>query len=270
MPTVVGVMLRKIKDKIYADVRRFDLRLNDEIILVTDHGVEVGVVCERAKNIPKSKDPVGKVLRKAMDEDKKRVADNERKALKAHEIVAQKADDHGLDMKTTYVYYTFDCSKLFVYYTSETRVDFRELIKDLGHILKTKIQMVQIGVRNESKMIGGVGTCGQILCCQGFLKDFNSVTIDMAKEQDLLSNTAKLSGLCGRLMCCISYENDTYKTVKKDLPEIGTIIATPEGKAKLTAIDCIRERVTVDFGDRIFKNFTIKQINDNNHKESDR
>lgn len=260
MTRAVGVLLRKIKYKIYADVGRFDLRLNDKIILETHYCVEAGVVCEKEKNIPKSKYLIGKVLRKATDEDKRRLADNERKALKEYGIVMQKAYVHKLDIKLTCVQYTFDCSKLFVYYTSATRVDFRELIKDLGHVLKTKIQMVQVGVRDESKMIGGIGICGQILCCQGFLKDFNSVTIGMAKGQDLSLNTSKLSGLCGRLMCCIFYENDTYKTIKKDLPEIGRIIATPEGKAKLVAIDCIRERVTVDFGNRIFKIFTIKQI----------
>jgi cell fate regulator YaaT (PSP1 superfamily) len=268
MPIVVGVMLRRIKDKIYADVGRFDLRLNDKIILETEHGIEAGVVCEKEKNVQKGKDPIGKVLRKMTEEDRRKLADNERRTVKAHEMVLQKADDHELDMKLTCVQYTFDRSKLFVYYTSETRVDFRELIKDLGHILKTRIQMVQIGVRDESKMIGGIGTCEQVLCCQSFLKDFNSVTIDMAKEQGLSLNTTKLSGLCGRLMCCISYENYTYKVIKKDFPEIGTMISTPEGKARLAAIDCIRERVTVDFGDRVFKFFTIKQIMENNRREN--
>ncbi|MDR3256607.1 MAG: stage 0 sporulation protein [Endomicrobium sp.] len=265
MPVVVGVMLRRIKDKIYADVRHLDLKLNDKIILETEHGIEVGVICEKEKNIQKSKDPIGKVLRKITEDDKRRLVENEKRNLKAQGIVMQKADDHELDMKLTCVQYTFDRSKIFVYYTSETRIDFRELIKDLGHILKTRIQMVQIGVRDESKMLGGIGTCGQVLCCQRFLKDFDSVTIDMAKEQDLSLNAAKLSGLCGRLMCCISYENDTYRSVKKDFPEIGTIILTPEGKARLAAIDCIREMVTVDFGDKAFKIFTIQQIKDCSH-----
>ncbi|MDR3330837.1 MAG: stage 0 sporulation protein [Endomicrobium sp.] len=260
MPIVVGVMLRRIKDKMYADVGKFDLKLNDKIIIETEHAVEMGLVCEKERSIQKSKTFIGKVLRKMTEEDKKCLIENEKKNLKVHKIIMQKNDEYELDMKLTCVQYTFDRSKLFVYYTSETRIDFRELIKDLGHILKTRIQMVQIGVRDESKMIGGIGTCGQVLCCQSFLKDFNSVTIDMAKEQDLSSNTAKLSGLCGRLMCCIFYENDTYRDVRKNLPEIGSIILTPEGKAKLAAIDCIRERVTVDFESKGFKIFTIKQI----------
>jgi cell fate regulator YaaT (PSP1 superfamily) len=264
MSIIVGVMLRRIKDKVYADAGRFDLGLNDKVILETEHGVETGVICEKEKNMQKGKDPIGKVLRKITEEDRRRLAENEKRNLKAYAIVMQKAEDYELDMKLTCVQYTFDRSKLFVYYTSEIRVDFRKLIKDLGHMLKARIQMVQISVRDESKMIGGIGTCGQVLCCQSFLKNFNSVTIDMAKDQELSLHASKLSGLCSRLMCCIAYENGTYRDIKKDIPVIGTMISMPEGKAKVAAIDCIRERVTVDFGDRAFKIFTIKQIKDNN------
>lgn len=266
MPIVIGVVFRKIKDKIYADAGHFNLKLKDKIILETEHGIEVGTVCEKERVIQKGKNPIGKVLRKITEEDKKKLAENERKNLKAQNIVSQKAIKYKLDMKLICVQYTFDRSKLFVYYTSGTRVDFRELVKDLGHILRTRIQMVQIGIRDESKIVGGIGICGCVLCCQTFLKDFNPVTIDMVKEQDLSLNTAKLSGLCGRLMCCISYENDVYRAVKKELPEIGTIVLTPEGRAKITAIDCIREKVTVDFGDKSFKVFTAKQINERNKK----
>jgi cell fate regulator YaaT (PSP1 superfamily) len=264
MSMLVAVMVRKIKDKIYANTDKLDLKLNDKIIVETEHGVEYGVVCEIAKDSLKGKEPLAKVIRKLTEDDKRKLADNQRRNLRVQVTVSQKAREHKLDMKLTCVSYTFDRSKLFVYYTSETRVDFRELIKDLGHVLKTRIQMVQIGVRDESKMIGGIGTCGQVLCCENFLKDFNSVTIDMAKEQNLSLNTSKLSGLCGRLMCCIAYENDTYKDIKKDLPELGSSISTPEGKGKLAAIDCIRERVSVDFGEKFFKIFTIKQVENMN------
>jgi cell fate regulator YaaT (PSP1 superfamily) len=266
MPIVVGVIVRKIRDKIYADVGRFNLRLNDKVIVETDHDVEVGVVCEKEKDLQKGKDLIGKIFRKVTQEDRRKIADNEERNAKAYKTVAQKVIDHKVDMKLTCVQYTFDRSKLFIYYTSETRVDFRKLIKDLGHILKTRIQMVQIGVRDESKIIGGIGTCGKVLCCQSFLRDFSSVTIDMAKDQELSLNTVKLSGLCGRLMCCIAYENDTYKNIKKDLPKIGSLICTPEGKAKLVAIESIRERITVDLGNKSFKFFTIKQIKNANEK----
>ncbi|MDR1418149.1 MAG: stage 0 sporulation protein [Endomicrobium sp.] len=266
MLTIVAVIVRRIKDKIYADAGKLNLKLNDKIIVETEHGVEYGLVCEIAKNFVKEKESIGKVIRKLTEDDKRKLADNQRRNLRVQATVFQKVREYKLDMKLTCVSYTFDRSKLFVYYTSESRVDFRELIKDLGHTLKTRIQMVQIGVRDESKIIGGIGTCGQVLCCRSFLRDFSSVTIDMAKEQDLSLNTSKLSGLCGRLMCCIAYENDTYKNIKKDLPALGSTISTPGGKGKLAAIDCIRECVSIDFEEKFFKVFTIKQIKSMNNK----
>ncbi|MDR3281536.1 MAG: stage 0 sporulation protein, partial [Endomicrobium sp.] len=211
MSIVIGVMLRKTKDRIYATAEHLTLKLNDNVIVETEHGIEFGIICENEKYIEEKGFQANKILRKMTGDDKIRLIKNKMKILKIQKIVEQKASEHGLGMKLTCVQHTFDCSKLFVYYTSETRIDFRGLIKDLGRILKTRIQMVQIGVRDESKMLGGLGTCGQVLCCQKFLKDFNSITIDMTKEQDLSLNTAKLSGLCGRLKCCIFYENDTYK-----------------------------------------------------------
>lgn len=255
MPMTVGVTVRRIKDKVCAEVGHLDIKPGDKVILETEHGVELGIVYDREKNTVKGKDFIGKILRKVNEDDKKKLAENEKRNAKAFGIVLEKAKDHELDMKLTYVQYTFDRSKLFVYYTSETRVDFRELIKDLGHILKTRIQMVQIGVRDESKIVGGIGICGQVFCCQNFLKDFSSVTIDMAKEQDLSLNTAKLSGLCGRLLCCIAYENDFYVNCKKSLPKIGETVSTPEGKGKLVSIDCIKETVTVEFGEKELKSF---------------
>jgi cell fate regulator YaaT (PSP1 superfamily) len=260
MPIVVEVTLRKTKDKIYATAGRFDLELNDKIILETEHGIEVGTVCAKEKNIQQiGKSSIGKVLRKTTEEDRRRILENEKRNLATYAVVMQSVKDYGLDMDLICVQYNFELSKLFVYYTSQTRVDFRELIRNLGHTLRTRIQMVQIGARDEAKMIGGIGICGQILCCQRFLKNFCLVTIDMVKNQELSLTASKLSGLCGRLTCCISYENDTYKDIKENLPDIGAMILTPEGKAKLAAIDYIKEKVTVDFGG-LFKIFTIKQI----------
>jgi cell fate regulator YaaT (PSP1 superfamily) len=267
MSVIVGVMLRKTKDRIYAGVEHLTLKLSDKVILVTEHGIELGVIYESEKYVKKNDLQINRILRKMTISDKAKLIENEMKGLEVQEIVAQKANEYGLDMKLTCVQYTFDRSKLFVYYTSEIRIDFRSLIKELGRILKTRIQMVQIGVRDESKMIGGLGTCGQILCCKNFLKDFNSITIDMTKEQDLSLNTAKLSGLCGRLKCCIFYENDIYKDARKGLPEIGAIISTPEGKAKLIAIDFIRENVVVSFdSNKLFKVFAIQEVKDGNKR----
>jgi cell fate regulator YaaT (PSP1 superfamily) len=260
MPIVVGLFVRRIKEKIYGDTGHLDLVIGDKIIIETEHGQEFGQVCERERMIEKIKEPVGKVARKATAEDEKRQADNELKNQQALKTVMQKIDDHELDMKLTCVQYTFDRSKLFIYYTAETRVDFRELIKDLGHMLKTRIQMVQIGVRDESKMIGGLGMCGRKLCCQEFLKDFSSVTIDMAKDQDLSLNTAKLSGLCGRLMCCISFEQDFYKQAKKMLPNPGTKVQTPDGPGVVYAVSYIKEEVTVEFPNKQTRAYPVSQI----------
>ncbi|MDR3244046.1 MAG: stage 0 sporulation protein [Elusimicrobiota bacterium] len=262
MPIVVGVEVRKLKDKIYADAGCFDLVPGNEVIVETEHGVEAGIICEKEKNIiiQNGKSFISKVVREVTDEDKVRITDNLRRSRKAFNIVLDKVREHDIELKLTNVQYIFDRSKLFVYYTSESRVDFRELIKDLGHVLKTRIQMVQIGVRDESKMIGGIGTCGRTLCCRNFLRDFNSVTIDMAKEQDLSLNTSKLSGLCGRLMCCIAYENDYYKLIKDDLPAIGSVINTPAGSAKFAAIDCIKLIITADFGADKFEKYPMEII----------
>ena len=261
MTIAVGVIVRRIKEKIYAQTGQYTIELNDKVIVETEHGVEFGVVCEKEKKIEQTKDVyIGKIIRKANEYDLKRLENNANKNHQAHAVVAKEISAHKLDMKLTCVQYTFDRTKLFIYYTSETRVDFRELIKDLGHVLKTRIQMVQIGVRDESKIVGGIGTCGQQLCCQIFLKDFNSVTIDMAKDQDLSLNTAKLSGLCGRLMCCLSYEHDQYLNVKKNAPSAGSKVSTPGGKGTVLSVDCVKESVNVELGENNVKTYKISQI----------
>jgi len=260
MPIIVGLIARRMKDKIYAETAQFDVNVGDRVLVETEHGQEVALVCERERMVEKFKEPLGKVLRKITESDKARLKENEQKAHEALKSVFQKIEDHELQMKLTCVEYSFDRSKLFIYYTSETRVDFRELIKDLGHILKTRIQMVQIGVRDEAKMIGGIGSCGRRLCCQGFLKDFSSVTIDMAKEQDLSLNTAKLSGLCGRLMCCLAYEHESYKQCKKKLPAVGSKIETPSGPGTVVAINYLKEEVTVELSGQERKTFKADKL----------
>jgi cell fate regulator YaaT (PSP1 superfamily) len=273
MPRVVGVIVRKIKEKIYAQPKHLTLELNETVIVETEHGVEFGFICEKEKEMEQPADvKFGVVIRKANEHDIKRLENNEHKNDLAWDKVYEKISEIKLDMKLTSVNYTFDRTKLFIYYTSETRVDFREFIKVLGHALKTRIQMVQIGVRDEAKIIGGIGTCGQQLCCQTFLKDFNSVTIDMAKDQDLSLNTTKLSGLCGRLMCCLVYEHELYANLKKSLPEIGSMVSTPNGKGKLVSINCVKETCGVEFDERNIKNFKITQIKEieNNGEKNER
>jgi cell fate regulator YaaT (PSP1 superfamily) len=216
------VILRKMKDKIYVNISdNIDLKFNDEIIVETENGIEYGIFYKKIiNNINEFCINKNKILRKVTNKDIKKNIKNEEKSLKANKIVLKKIIEYNLNMKLTCVQYIFDCSKLFVYYTSELRVDFRDFIKDLGHILKTRIQMVQIGVRDEAKIIGGIGMCGNTLCCKRFLKDFNPVTIDMAKKQNLLLNVQRLSGLCGRLMCCISYDNNKCIKNTKDCKDI--------------------------------------------------
>jgi cell fate regulator YaaT (PSP1 superfamily) len=260
MPVVAGLITRRIKDKILGDTGHLDLKPGDQVIVETEHGLEVAVVFEKEKHIEKTKDPVSKIIRKVTPEDKKRIQDNELKTVQALKAVASKIEDHELQMKLTCVQYTFDRSKLFIYYTAEARVDFREFIKDLGHILKTRIQMVQIGVRDEAKMIGGIGHCGRELCCKKFLKEFSSVTIDMAKDQDLSLNTAKLSGLCGRLMCCLSYENEFYKEIKKTLPNTGIKVITPQGPGTITAVHCLKQEAVVKLDNDDVKTFPIDKL----------
>ncbi|MDR3112141.1 MAG: stage 0 sporulation protein [Elusimicrobiota bacterium] len=263
---VVGVTVRSLKEIEYADTSHFELNVGEKVIVETNHGLEYGTVCEKEKVVEARSKDFSKIVRKLSEFDKKRIERNEQKNAQTRIKVIQSVAKHNLDMKLTAVEYTFDRSKLFVYYTSESRVDFRELIKDLGHDLKTRIQMVQIGMRDNAKIVGGIGTCGQTICCKTFLKDFTPVTIEMAKEQDLSLNSSKLVGLCERLMCCIAYESDYYAKVKKELPDIGTIILTPGGKAKLVAIDCIKLIVTVDIGNRTFKNYTVEEIKKGNPK----
>lgn len=262
MPIAAGLIVRRIKDKIFAETGHFDVFINEQVIVETEHGQEIGIVIEREKMIEKQKDqaPFAKIVRKITKEDKTRMIENEAKNVQAHKIVLQKTEDHELAMKLTSTQYTFDRSKLFIYYTAENRVDFRELIKDLGHMLKTRIQMVQIGVRDEAKMIGGIGTCGRKLCCKSFLKEFSSVTIDMAKEQDLSLNTSKLSGLCGRLMCCLAYENECYKHSKKKLPKIGSKVHTPAGQGTVIGFNCLKEEITVHISDNNVKTFKLDQL----------
>jgi cell fate regulator YaaT (PSP1 superfamily) len=262
---VVGLMMRRLKEKFAGDAGHLDLNISDKVIVETEHGTEMAVVFEREKNVDKPKAPVCKVLRKATAEDLSRAAENEKKNEQAHKIILNKILDHELQMKLTCAQYSFDRSKLFIYYTADNRIDFRELIKDLGHMLKTRIQMVQIGVRDEAKMIGGVGHCGRQLCCQEWLKDFSSVTIDMAKEQDIPLNTAKLSGLCGRLMCCLGYEHDFYTKCKKNLPRYGEKVNTPSGPGTVVGAHCLREEVVVELtpdktGEKVRKSFHISKI----------
>jgi cell fate regulator YaaT (PSP1 superfamily) len=249
MPIVVGIALRRTREKYFADAGQLDLRVEERVIVDTDNGLELGVIVEPEKMVEKPKGEIYKIVRKELPDDCQRARDNILRSRQVIGKIKQSVKDHELEMKLTSVDYSFDRSKLFIYYTAETRVDFRELIKDLGHLLKTRIQMVQIGVRDETRFVGGLGPCGRELCCRAFLREFSPVSIDMAKEQDIALNTSKISGVCGRLMCCLSYEHKHYCEVKARLPQARSTVQTPEGKGVVVSINCMKEELLVDLGD---------------------
>jgi cell fate regulator YaaT (PSP1 superfamily) len=197
----------------------------------------------------KSKEPPKKIMRLANDNDLKQIAENRTKAKEASSACLKKIEEHKLDMKLVHAEYSFDRSKIIFYFTASGRVDFRNLVKDLAKIFKARIELRQIGVRDEAKFFGGFGPCGRELCCAKFLKDFEPVTIKMAKEEGLPLNPPKISGLCGRLMCCLSYEYETYKILSKGLPREGERIHTAQGKGKVLSVNVFKRTANVELED---------------------
>ena len=260
MPIVVGVQIRRTKDVFDFLPEGIDLAIGDKCLVETENGIEVGEIVSPERMIERSKKKLQRVIKKMDSSDWEVVKTNGKKEREAFQKVMQKVEEHELKMKLTCVDYTFDCNKLFVYYTAEGRVDFRELIKDLGYLLKTRIHMVQIGVRDEAKMLGGFGPCGLPICCGSFLKSFRPVSIDMAKEQELSLNPAKISGVCGRLMCCLAYENDFYHECRKNLPKVNSKVATKDGIGVVTAVNILRGEVVVEYEDGMLKKLSRKEV----------
>ncbi|PLT32630.1 stage 0 sporulation family protein [Bacillus sp. V5-8f] len=244
MYDVVGVRFKKAGKIYYFDPGELLIPKDEFVIVETARGVEFGKVVTAQKQVDE-KDvvlPLKKVLRIADAKDRMIVEENKSAAQEAYNTCCQKVEEHQLDMKLVDVEYTFDRNKVVFYFTADGRVDFRDLVKDLAAIFRTRIELRQIGVRDEAKMLGGIGPCGRMLCCSTFLGDFEPVSIKMAKDQNLSLNPTKISGLCGRLMCCLKYENDEYETAKELLPDLGEIIDTPGGKGKVVGLN-ILERV---------------------------
>ncbi|RFU62628.1 PSP1 domain-containing protein [Peribacillus glennii] len=244
MYDVVGVRFKKAGKIYYFDPGELLIPKDEFVIVETVRGVEFGKVVTARKQVD-DKDvvlPLKKVLRIADTKDRMIVEENKSAAQEAYDTCCQKVEEHKLDMKLVDVEYTFDRNKVVFYFTADGRVDFRDLVKDLAAIFRTRIELRQIGVRDEAKMLGGIGPCGRMLCCSTFLGDFEPVSIKMAKDQNLSLNPTKISGLCGRLMCCLKYENDEYETAKELLPDLGEMIDTPGGKGKVVGLN-ILERV---------------------------
>ncbi|PSL27106.1 cell fate regulator YaaT (PSP1 superfamily) [Planomicrobium soli] len=244
MYNVIGVRFKKAGKIYYFDPGEFVIEKDDYVIVETTRGVEYGKVVVPVKSVGENDVvlPLKQVVRVANDRDRQQVEENRTEAARAFEQGTEKIEEHRLDMKLVDVEYTFDRNKVIFYFTAEGRVDFRNLVKDLASIFRTRIELRQIGVRDEAKMLGGIGPCGRMLCCSTFLGDFEPVSIKMAKDQNLSLNPSKISGLCGRLMCCLKYENDEYETAKKEMPDVGTHVSTPDGAGRVVGMN-ILERV---------------------------
>ena len=247
MATVIGVRFKKAGKVYYFDPDGMWPHPGDCVIVETARGEEFGEVVTGARTVSDAQvvSPLKKVVRIANEADLRRAEENDRREKEAFSICQEKIARHKLDMKLVSVEYTFDNSKVIFYFTANGRVDFRDLVKDLAGVFRMRIELRQIGVRDEAKMLGGLGACGRPICCGAFLGDFQPVSIKMAKEQGLSLNPAKISGQCGRLMCCLKYEQDNYDAVLKRLPRVGKDIVTPDGVGIITEINAIKERVRV-------------------------
>ena len=224
------------------------VKVGDYVIVEHDRGLDYGQVvpdCVKMK-AEEAKEPAKKIIRRALDSDLKQIEDNRAKSKEAFNTCVKKIPEHKLDMKLVRAEYSFDRTKIVFYFTAEGRIDFRNLVKDLAKIFKARIELRQIGVRDEARLFGGCGPCGRELCCAKFLKDFEPVTIKMAKEEGLPLNPPKISGLCGRLMCCLSFEYESYKVLSKGLPREGERINTQQGKGKVIGVNVFKRSVTVE------------------------
>ena len=266
MGKVIGVRFKEVGKIYYFDPDNYDFHQGDRVIVETSRGVECGTVALANKEVDEEKivHPLKKVLRQATKKDLEHLEENKAREKEAMKICEEKIRNHNLDMKLVDVEYTFDNSKILFYFTSDGRVDFRQLVKDLATIFRTRIELRQIGVRDEAKMLGGLGMCGRPFCCNGFLGEFQPVSIKMAKEQGLSLSPVKISGTCGRLMCCLKYEQEAYSDLLKHTPKVGTNVRTPEGKGTVveTALLTGKVKVKLDSApeEAIPQTFTLKQI----------
>lgn len=241
MAEVIGVRFKEIGKVYYFDPNGIQMKKGDMAIVETARGVECGEVAMENREI-EDKDivhPLKKMIRKATQGDLKKVEENRKKERHAFEICEKKILDHKLEMKLVDVEYTFDNNKILFYFTADGRVDFRELVKDLASVFRTRIELRQIGVRDEAKMMGGLGICGRPFCCTSFLGEFQPVSIKMAKEQGLSLNPVKISGTCGRLMCCLKYEQAAYSDLLRTTPKNGAVVNTPEGRGVVVDVNLL-------------------------------
>ncbi|MCI9082733.1 MAG: stage 0 sporulation family protein [Lachnospiraceae bacterium] len=248
MIKVVGVRFRTAGKIYYFDPRNFDITLGSHVIVETARGIEFGTVMIAPKELPEEKviQPLKPVIRIATPEDEKTEEKNRQKEKEAFEICLEKIQKRSMEMKLVDAEYTFDNNKLLFYFTADGRIDFRELVKDLAAVFRTRIELRQIGVRDETKILGGIGICGRPLCCNTFLSEFAPVSIKMAKEQNLSLNPSKISGVCGRLMCCLKNEEETYEYLNSRLPNVGDFVTTSDKlKGEVHSVNVLRQTVKI-------------------------
>ncbi|MBM3253932.1 MAG: stage 0 sporulation family protein [Candidatus Omnitrophica bacterium] len=261
MIEVIQVKLREAGKILYFNSTGIKLKPGQSVIVETEYGLDYGEVISEKEVIDETpkEESVKKVVRVATKEDLNHIQENKNRLKEICDTCLKKIQERNLNMKLVEAEYSFDRSKLVFYFTSEERIDFRDLVKDLAHTFKARIELKQIGVRDEAKLLGGFGSCGRALCCAKFLKDFEPVTIKMAKEQSLPLNPSKISGVCGRLMCCLGYESETYHELLKDMPRVGSTYKSKEGSGKIIGVNPLKKTITVEFDEGYQKEFAIRK-----------
>ena len=262
MIKIVGVRFKNAGKIYYFDPVDFEIEKNIDVVVETARGLEYGKIVVGPKEIEEEKliSPLKPIIRIATEEDKAIYRENKEKSKETFEICQQKIKEHGLTMFLIDCEYTFDRNKLIFYFTAEGRIDFRELVKDLASIFKTRIELRQIGVRDEAKSIGGLGTCGRKLCCSSWLGDFQPVSIKMAKDQSLSLNPTKISGICGRLFCCLKYEHDVYVEAIEKMPVVGSVVKVENQKGKVIEINPLLEQIKKEFNDKTIKTCLAEEV----------
>ncbi|MCX7956413.1 MAG: stage 0 sporulation protein [Endomicrobia bacterium] len=264
---IVDVLLETGDIAFGENVNGIDIKNSDKVIIQVDNSYELAEIISNERLVNETqikKEEIFKIVRKITDNDLPRIRENRIKSEEAYKIVKQACLDYELPIKISFAKYSFDKSKLYIYYVQEKPCNLGKVIQELAHRFKSRIVMKQIGPRDETKLVGGIGGCGYELCCKKWIKKFESISVEMAKTQQLSLNIPKLSGLCNRLKCCLFYEYDFYKECVEKLPKIGTTVKTKEGEGRVVSIDCIKEKVNVEFttqdGDTTIKTFSIKDI----------
>ena len=266
MAEVIGVRFKEVGKIYYFDPKNKKLKTGEKVIVETARGIECGVVALANKNIPDEEiiHPLKPLIRKANDNDLSHIEETKKREKEAFKICEQKIAEHNLEMNLVDVEYTFDNNKILFYFTADGRVDFRTLVKDLASVFRTRIELRQIGVRDEAKMLGGLGVCGRPFCCHSFMGDFQPVSIKMAKEQGLSLYHVKISVTSGRLMCCLKYEQEAYLDLLKRTPKVGAIVKTPDGKGLVVENNLIMGRVKVKLDsspeDAAPANYGVKEV----------